>query len=111
MSLLLKDLGQIAFVPVVVFNNNATIKVDIKDHIVVNRRHLTKAILRNKKVVISVDLQARIISIINDNAKIGKHVKRQHIYFANAKRKQNADKIKNGICPRCGGTLTKRQGK
>lgn len=111
LSYLLKDLGQITFVPIVVFNNDATIKVLIQDHIVVNRTHLTKAILRSKKVVISGDQQAKIISIINENAKIGKHVKRQHIYYANAKKKENDDKIRNGICPRCGGTLTKRQGK
>jgi hypothetical protein len=82
-----------------------------KGKIAENRVHLTKAILRSKKVVISGDQQARIISIINDNAMIGKHVKRKHIYYANAKRKENDDKIRNGICPRCGGTLTKRQGK
>lgn len=47
LKFLLKDLGNIPFVPIVVFNNEAELKVNVNTHIVVNRCYLKDAILQS----------------------------------------------------------------
>lgn len=53
LSYLMRDLGQIPMIPIVVFNNKADIKVNTNEHIVINRVHLTQAILSYKTIVLS----------------------------------------------------------
>lgn len=54
LKFLLKDLGNIPFVPIVVFNNEADLKVNVNNHIVVNRYYLKDAFLQYKETVIRV---------------------------------------------------------
>ena len=109
---LLKCAVDIPFIPIVVFNNSADVKVNIRNHIVVNRCNLTKVIKQYQNRLLSDETIAWIIAtlqkyyIIADKEDIKSHknnVKmrqyRTHAY------------INNRICPECGGTLVKRKGK
>ena len=62
LKFLLKDLGNIPFVPIVVFNNEADLKVNVNNHIVVNQYYLKDAILQYKETVINQELKTKIIS-------------------------------------------------
>ncbi|WP_314695918.1 nuclease-related domain-containing protein, partial [Prevotella histicola] len=87
LKFLLKDLGNIPFVPIVVFNNEAELKVNVNTHIVVNRCCLKDAILQYKTPAISQEIKEKIISIIESNSKtLEKGATCEHKY--NALRKQ-----------------------
>ena len=112
LKFLLKDLGNILFVPIVVFNNEAELKVNVNTHIVVNRCCLKDAILQYKTPAISQEPKEKIISIIESNSKtLEKGATCEHKYNALRKQYDSQNKIQHGVCPRCGGRLVERQGR
>lgn len=112
LKFLLKDLGNIPFVPIVVFNNEANLKVNVNNHIVVNRYYLKDAFLQYKETVISQELKTKIISRIEASCRTQeKGAMREHKYYAKSKRYDTRNKIQHGVCPRCGGMLVERRGK
>lgn len=112
LKFLLKDLGNIPFVPIVVFNNEAELKVNVNTHIVVNRCYLKDAILQYKTPAICQEIKEKIISLIESNSKTWeKGATREHKYNALRKQYDSQNKIQHGICPRCGGVLVERRGK
>ncbi len=112
LKFLLKDLGNIPFVPIVVFNNEAELKVNVNTHIVVNRCCLKDAILQYKTPAISQEIKEKIISIIESNSKtLEKGATCEHKYNALRKQYDSQNKIQHGVCPRCGGRLVERQGR
>ena len=112
LKFLLKDLGYIPFVPIVVFNNEAELKVNVNTHIVVNRCCLKDAILQYKIPAISQEIKEKIISIIESNSKtLEKGAICEHKYNALRKQYDSQNKIQHGVCPRCGGRLVERQGR
>ena len=87
LKFLLKDLGDIPFVPIVVFNNEAVLKVNVNNHIVVNRYYLKDAFLQYKETVISQELKTKIISRIETSSRTQeKGAMREHKYNAKNKR-------------------------
>ena len=109
---MLKDLGDIPFVPIVVFNNEAVLKVNVNNHIVVNRYYLKDAFLQYKETVISKELKTKIISRIETSSRTQeKGAMREHKYNAKNKRYDIRKKIQHGVCPRCRGMLVERRGK
>ena len=112
LKFLLKDLGNIPFVPIVVFNNETELKVNVNTHIVVNRCCLKDAILQYKTPAISQEIKEKIISIIESNSKtLEKGATCEHKYNALRKQYDSQNKIQHGVCPRCGGRLVERQGR
>ena len=112
MKFLLKDLGNIPFVPIVVFNNEADLKVNVNNHIVVNRYCLKDAILQYKETVINLELKTKIISRIEASSRTQeKRAMREHKYNARSKQYDIRNMIQHGVCPRCGGMLVERRGK
>jgi len=112
LKFLLKDLGSVPFVPIVVFNNEAELKVYVDTHIVVNHCCLKDAILQYKTPAISQEIKEKIISLIESNSKtLEKGATREHKYNALRKQYDSQNKIQHGICPRCGGMLVERCGK
>ena len=110
LKFLLKDLGNIPFVPIVVFNNEADLKVN--NHIVVNRYCLKDAILQYKETVINLELKTKIISRIEASSRTQeKRAMREHKYNARSKQYDIRNMIQHGVCPRCGGMLVERRGK
>ena len=107
---MLKDLGNIPFVPIVVFNNEADLKVYVNNHIVVNRYYLKDTFLHYKDTVISQELKT--ISRIEASSRTQeKGAIREHKYNAKSKQYDTRNKIQHGVCPRCGGMLVERRGK
>ena len=112
LKFLLKDLGNIPFVPIVVINNEAELKVNVINHIVVNRYCLKDAILQYKETVINLELKTKIISRIEASSRTQeKRAMREHKYNARSKQYDIRNMIQHGVCPRCGGMLVERRGK
>ena len=112
LKFMLKDLGNIPFIPIVCFNNEAELKVNVNTHIVVNRCCLKDAILQYKILAISQEIKEKIISIIESNSKtLEKGATCEHKYNALRKQYDSQNKIQHGVCPRCGGRLVERQGR
>lgn len=109
---LLKSSVDIPFIPIVVFNNDAVLKVFVKDHIVINRHSLNNAILQYHDIVVSEETFNWIVKTIHANSTVvDKEEMRKHNENVNARKFRTQSYIKNGICPECGGTLIKRKGK
>lgn len=109
---LLKCSVDIPFIPIVVFNNTANLKVYIKNHIVVNRCDLIWAILQYKTSVLNKATIDWIIKTIQQNHIVAnKEDLKRHRYNAKSQQYKNRRHISQGICPRCGGQLVLRQGK
>lgn len=76
---LLKDYGDIPIIPIVVFNNSATIKVNVFNHWVINRRNLLDTIRQYDTIAISDNDIDSIVKLIQDNTKTDSTSKKQHI--------------------------------
>ena len=112
LKFLLKDLGNIPFVPIVVFNDEADLKANVNNHIVINRYYLKDAILQYKETAISQEFKTTIISHIETSSRTQeKGAIREHKYNARSKQDDTRNKIQHGVCPRCGGMLVERRGK
>ncbi|MDY2829514.1 MAG: nuclease-related domain-containing protein [Sodaliphilus sp.] len=76
---LLKNAIEIPFVPIVVFNNAAELKVNVENSIVINRRYLKESILQHKTPVLKEELVNWIVATINRSSKPStKDLRKQH---------------------------------
>ncbi len=112
LSYLLKDIHVPRFIPIIVFDNRADIKVHLKENIVINRCHLRSAILSFHDRIITPEQQSKIVGLIRANAKepSDRQSKKTHKTYARNRKYESHHNIANGICPRCGGHLVLRQG-
>lgn len=109
---LLKCSFDIPFIPIVVFNNDADLKVLVKDHIVVNRCHLTNAILQYRNPVLLKETIDWVVRTIIEHSKIAdKEDRQRHKANVNARQYRTERLLSSGICPECGGNLIERRGK
>lgn len=109
---LLKNSFDIPFIPVVVFNNAAEIKVSVKDHVVVNRNGLKEAILQyNSKQLNREQVQWIVQTIQQNSTDADKEKVKRHKQKAKERQHRTQDRIRQGVCPQCGGKLVLRQGK
>ena len=111
LSYLLRDFENIPIIPIVVFNNEATIKTEFENHIVVNRKRLKRAIRRYRNEVLSAEVQKKIIDVIESNSRTGSSAERYHIRNVRNRERQSVRDVRNGKCPRCGSDLVLRRGK
>ncbi len=103
-------LGGVPIVPIVVFENDANIKVNATS-VVINMRYLLDVIRGYREVCVSEDMRARIIEVIETNMVTDREVMKRHISFANNRKAQSDRSISEGRCPRCGGELVRREGR
>lgn len=109
---LLKCSIDIPLIPIVVFNNDAELKVFVKDHIVVNRHSLNNAILQYEDAVLSEETINWIVNLIHTKSTfVDKEEMQKHKNNVNARKYRTQKYIENGICPECGGALVVRNGK
>lgn len=109
---LLQSSVNIPIIPIVVFNNEAELKINVQNHIVVNRYYLTDAILQYQEPVISNDTKQWIIETLNKHlAYEDKDKASLHAAKARHRAYRNLDLSSQGICPKCGGKLVERHGK
>ena len=108
---LLKNAIEIPFVPIVVFNNAAELKVNVENSIVINRRYLKESILQHKTRVLKEELVNWIVATINRSSKPStKDLRKQHRTNVWAQQQKSKHFVENGICPKCGGQLVLRNG-
>lgn len=109
---ILHESTTIPIIPIVVFNNEAELKVNVQHHIVVNRCYLTDAIMHYRNIVMNEDTRQRIIKTLNnylvyaDNEKKAQHI--ENIYMCESRTNRL---LNNGVCPECGGHLVERKGR
>lgn len=102
----------IPFIPIVVFNNAANLKVQVEHHIVVNRCDLIWVMLQYKTKVLSQATINWIVKTIQQHSVItDKENLEWHNHNVKYQRHRNKQNITNGVCPRCGNQLVLRQGK
>lgn len=98
------------FISIVVFSNEASIKVKT-DKNVINFRMLKKCILSYKNVVFSPSEIIRIAELISNSNVDSKETRKEHIDQINRNVSLRKNCARNGICPRCGHSLVLRHGK
>ena len=65
---ILKDIGDFPIIPIVVFSNNADLKISVPNHIVINRCNLNSVIKSYKTQYISIETVQQISSkIVSSN--------------------------------------------
>lgn len=109
---ILHESTTIPIIPIVVFNNEAELKVNVQHHIVVNRYYLTDAIMRYRDIVMNEDTRQRIIKTLNNYLVYAdKEKKAQHIENIYMRESRTNRLLNNGVCPKCGGHLVERKGR
>lgn len=109
---LLQNSVNIPIIQIVVFNNEAELKINVPNHIVVNRYYLTSAILRYQESVISNDTKQWIVETLNKHLVYEDRDKASlHAAKVRYRAYRNVDLSSQGICPECGGKLVERHGK
>ena len=98
------------FHPIVVFANSAWLRLTTRND-VVNNAHLIDTILKYQNVVLTAEDIQSAIHKVQSVALVEKGTKKQHVHNVRANINDRNNKIRSGICPRCGGTLVERNGK
>lgn len=98
------------FVPIVCFSNQAKLKIKAEKHTVVQLDELSSIIREHKNSLIKDDIKNICNKILELNIK-DRHERKNHVKNIKYKLRENDAKIKNMICPKCGGKLIKKQGK
>lgn len=109
---LLKCSFDIPFVPIVVFDNSADLKVHVENHIVVNRYNLNYAISQYHHAILNSSQVNWIVNAIEKHYTIAsKQEIKRHKYNVHNRQYRAKISIKQGVCPQCGGQLVLRQGR
>lgn len=110
---LLKEIGiNDCFFSVIVFNNEATLKVRSGKSIVINRSLLKSAILSFQQPILTSEQCQSITKIIRNASSDSKDkkIKVKHKGYSQRRQIEVEYAERNGRCPRCGGQLILRQG-
>lgn len=108
---LLKCPIDIPYIPIVVFGNNAELKINVQNYIVVNRIYLQSAITQYKHHSLDNQTVNWIVETIKRNrTKASKESVTAHVHNATNMRNLAENSIKQKICPHCGGQLVLRHG-
>lgn len=106
----LLPLGDHCFQSIVTFSNSASLR-NRHNALVVNNYDLIETIKRFTSIVIPpTDLQRHIDLVLN-SALVEKDTRKQHVRNVKSNVEYRNWKIKNNICPRCGGTIVEKKGK
>lgn len=109
---LIEHLLNVPFIPIVVFDNAASLKVHVKNHIVINRKHLASIISQYKTPVLDEASINWIIRAIRKNSQVvNKQNLKQHKRYIQSQKERRRNSLNQGLCPRCGGHLVLRKGK
>ena len=103
------NLDNKAFVPIVCFSNQATLKVESKNN-VVSLDNLISKIKDYQKVVLDADIEEIYIKVLELNI-IEKSERKKHVRNIRYKINEEKKKTNNMICPKCGNDLVIKNGK
>lgn len=108
---LLSDIGDFTIIPIVVFSDNATLKITTNKYIVTNWGNLRCIMFQFNKVCIPEQQIQPIVDKIN-LANIKENESReQHTSSVQSLKEQKHRMIANRICPKCHSTLVERNGR
>ena len=108
---LLKDYGDIPFIPIVAFSRQATLGVSSGTP-VIYRNQIRKVIGQFKEKRIAPDALTGIYNkLIESNIPDSKESRREHIRNVRSYEDRRNIAVASGKCPRCGGNLVLRHGK
>ena len=110
-KVILKEIGDFAIIPIVVFSNSAELKITTPNHIVINWCDLRSAIKLYKYRCISEEDVQRIASKISSANIITEGSRETHANNIQTVLYKKNIAIANGICPKCGSKLVERHGK
>ena len=100
------------FIPIVVFNNSAELKVHVSNHIVVNRCNLNWAISQYHDIILNATQIDWIVNTIQRYYTLAdKEEIRQHKQNVKDRQYRAKSLIRQGVCPQCGGQLVLRNGR
>lgn len=106
---LLGDYPDIIYYPIVVFTKRSIFNVNTKTDVIYNT-DLLETIRKYRTEVISDYTRDKVYECLSDLNIKEKRIRREHIYRVKEKKINYEIKIKNDICPRCGGKLVIRCG-
>lgn len=109
---LLKCSVNIPFIPIVVFNNSAELKIHVNNHIVVNRYNLNRAISQYHDAILNTTQINWIVNTIQQQRSIADETRiKQHKHNVQYRQYRAQNLIKQGVCPQCGCQLVLRHGR
>jgi hypothetical protein len=108
---LLGDFNGVNIVPVVAFSNSCDLKINVSPGKVVHFIQINKLIKQYTTETIVPDGMKEIASIILANNVDDKNTRKEHVDAIKTRVSGINQNIRDGICPKCGGTLIRRNGK
>lgn len=111
-EMLLKEYPDLPITSVIAFSNKSSIKVKSENTPVLYFTQVARYIKRESvKEVISTNTLVKIVDIIKAANIADKSARKHHVENIYDKINDTESKIAQGICPKCGGNLVKRNGK
>lgn len=107
---ILKMEGNFPIIPIVVFSDNAKLKITAPNHIVINWSNLRSTIKSFKTPLISQEEIPIIVTKLSSSNITTKGSRKKHIQQIETYRKNRESAISKGKCPKCGGNLVEREG-
>ena len=102
----------VPIIPIVTFPGDATIKIDFNKALVVKWGDLNKTIRDNSTSVSVSQEKMKAITEMFTMANVdSKETRKEHVNNIHEKTRSDRRSIQQGICPKCGGSLVKRNGK
>lgn len=103
------DLPRSFFFPIVCFTESSKLNITTRDP-VVHTKDLINVIRSQNNRKLDVDEMQKWVNVIQKSAIKDKNIKKIHVKNVKANVAERESKIKNHICPRCGGLLILRHG-
>lgn len=110
LKFLLKEYGNIPYISIVAFSRQASLGVDAHTP-VIYWDEIPRIINQFENRVLTQSQTRNISNFLRAHNVEDKDAKKQHIANVRHNELKRDIAVSNGICPRCGGTLTLRQGK
>jgi len=107
----LGDYGSLRIIPIVAFSNSAKVRVKLESKMVVYFSQLKRTIKSYNEVCIPEETVMEIYRKLKLAHVEDRHFAKEHKKEAQSQQSKTELKIRNGICPRCGGNLVERHGK
>lgn len=109
-ELLTVEYPTVPVISIVVFSTRADLKVNVTSEVVYTPQLLRTIKKYDKEIITFKDVEKLKNLFLGANI-LDKKSRKEHVTNINNKSKENHAKIRNGICPWCGGQLLQRNGK
>lgn len=100
----------LSFIPIVVFLDQATLKVETTAHVIYST-HLLKTIKKYKEPIYSDFMKKKIYKTIQNHNINSKSATKEHIQTIQTNLENEQQLINRNICPKCNNELTPKEGK